>query len=568
MSTMIPPATDESMRATEYDARLIIYLRTLPDCGSVEDVLELTLDHALALTGGTSGVALASGNPLTLVATDRNDQELAVAARAVWLAAESQVEFMPGGAPQIMPGEAQGFFYFALHTAEALHGLLALRIEAEDWPRPQAVIESLEVMAQAAGSMLLLQLSLSRASQRLSELSLLYEVATAMSSTLDLPSLLTSIVQRTQAALRSEACTLMLLDENTQELVFEIPVGGAEKALRQLRVPLSQGICGWVARNARPAIVNDLSTDPRFDIHVDQNSGFSTRTALCVPLLMRGRVSGVIEVLNKEEGEAYTEHDLALLTALAGQAAVALDNAQLYTSLQVEHERFLAAEEQVRKELARDLHDGPAQQMAAICMEVEVLRKLLTVDASRIPGELDSLDALARKANRQVRTLQFQLRPVMLETRGLRAAIEYYVNQLRETERIQFTMQADGCKERLASNVEQAAFGIIQESLGNIRKHSSAQNVLIAMHPAPGKWVIRITDDGAGFDVATVLRSYETRGSLGLLNMRERAQSVGGNLDLASAPGQGTSVTLEIPTTGFLRTEDSMAAETPSGVGQ
>ncbi|HUS17179.1 MAG TPA: GAF domain-containing sensor histidine kinase [Chloroflexia bacterium] len=388
---------------------------------------------------------------------------------------------------------------------------------------------------------------LHQAETRLAELSMLYEVATALNSTLDLPELLTGIVERTQRALRSEACTLMLLDDASRELVFEIPTGEAGHALRQLRVPLSQGICGWVARNAAPAIVNDLRNDTRFDKEVDQRSGFVTRTALCVPLMVRGRVSGVLEVLNKQGDSLYTDGDLSLLTTLAGQAAVALDNAQLYTSLQLEHDRLLAAEEQVRRELARDLHDGPAQRLAAIVMEVEVLRKLLASDPSRLPAELDSLEALARKANREVRTLQFQLRPVMLETRGLRAAIEYYIHQLRETEQVDLRIDAVGCFGRLAPKVEQAAFGIVQEALGNIRKHSGAQHATVSLREEAGYWLVTIRDDGRGFDVAGVLRTYETRGSLGLLNMRERGQAVGGTVDLRSTPGIGTTVQLQIP---------------------
>jgi signal transduction histidine kinase len=315
-------------------------------------------------------------------------------------------------------------------------------------------------------------------------------------------------------------------------------------------VPVAQGVCGWVVRHGSPAIVNETRSDPRFDAHVDESSGFVTRNLMAVPLLARGRVTGVVEVLNTLDGQDYAAGDLALLTTLAGQAAVALDNAQLYSSLQTEHERLLAAEEQVRKELARDLHDGPAQRLAAICMQVEVLRKLITVDPDRLPAELDSLDALARKANREVRTLQFQLRPVMLETRGLRAAIEYYVNQLRETEPITLVVRASGCRDRLPAAIEQAAFGVVQEALGNIRKHAGARQATVRLTERRGHWVIAISDDGKGFDVAATLGSYETRGSLGLLNMRERGQAMGGSLEIRSAPGQGTTVTLVIPSAG------------------
>jgi signal transduction histidine kinase len=523
------------------------YFRALPACETPDAALRLTLAGALAMTGAASGAALAAVSPAKPLTAGTPDGDLAAQIQATWAAAAGDPAFFAPADPAPPESAPRAPRYVPLAAGGRLYGLLSLRgVPALD----PATADALDVMAAATGRALQMSINLD-------ELRGLYEVATALNSTLELPVLLKVIVKRTTAALRSEACTLMLLDERTQELVFEIPVGRAENALRQLRMPLSQGICGWVARNARPAIVNDPRADARFHTSVDQSSGFVTRNALAVPLILRGRVGGVVEVLNKLGNEPYSAHDVELLTTLAGQAAVALDNAQLYTSLQTEHERLLAAEEQVRKELARDLHDGPAQRLAAICMEVEILRKLLVKDPTRLPEELDALETLARKANREVRTMQFQLRPVMLETRGLRAAVEYYVNQLRETERIAFTVEAAGCEDRLPANIEQAAFGIVQEALGNIRKHSGANNATVRMLEEPGHWRITIVDDGHGFDVAAVLRSYETRGSLGLLNMRERAQAVGGQLDLASAAGQGTTVTLVIPSAGAQHTTSS-----------
>jgi signal transduction histidine kinase len=548
------PLFPEPRAALPGASYLVAYLRALPDCSTTGEVLQMTLDHVLALTGAAGGVGVAAETPPFVIAVGAQDDEILACARDTWVATLKQPECAPVlSAPDVAAG-ATGVFLVPLAASDRLYGLLALRVGA---PLASETLETIHIITRAAGQRLNLQLSLSRMSQRLAELSVLYEIATALGSTLDLQQLLTLIVERTQTALRSEACTLMLLDDATDELVFEIPTGEAGQTLRQFRIPLSEGICGWVARNASPAIVNDLASDPRFDSEVDQDSGFHTRNVLCVPLLVRGRVSGVIEVLNKQGSEIYTNHDLDLLLTLAGQAAVAIDNAQLYTSLEAEHARFLAAEDQVRKELARDLHDGPAQQMAAICMQVEILRKLLEVNPSRLPTELDALETLARKANRQVRTMQFQLRPVVLETRGLRAAMEYYVNQLRETDQIEYTLDVLGCTGRLPANLERAAFDIVQEALGNIRKHSGARHAGVRMRQQRREWVIKIVDDGRGFDVAGTLRTYETRGSLGLLNMRERAQTMGGHLDMDSTPGRGTTVTLAIPTGTYLPGEDS-----------
>jgi signal transduction histidine kinase len=262
---------------------------------------------------------------------------------------------------------------------------------------------------------------------------------------------------------------------------------------------------------------------------------------------VRGQVIGVLEVLNKQDDAPYTTNDLALLTTLAGQAAVALDNARLFRSLREEHERLLVAEEEVRKNLARDLHDGPAQDLAAISMGLEVTRRLLDLDLARARRELDGAETLARRATRQIRTLQFELRPLALETRGVRAALETYIQQLNQNRATQYTLEAEGCKGRLPTPVEQATFSIVQEALGNTRKHGQATQVAVQMREAADHWTIQVSDNGQGFDVNSVLKGYENRGSLGLLNMRERAATIGGALTIHSAPGQGTRVTLHIP---------------------
>jgi signal transduction histidine kinase len=535
---------------------LLGYLAQLPLCDDTTELLQSTLTQAMRLTGalaGLAGAAWATASERISEGAVRADLRAAVVRLlptptddgegtrslspdpAVWTEPPAGAE--EGATPVV---------YAALPAEGDLQGVLAL-VLPPDRPLTAAARDTLGLVITAAGGALATQRTLARTRQRLTELSLLYEVATAMGSTLELSVLLQSMMQVTQTALRSEACTLMLLDEDRRELIFEIPLGEKQDELHRFRIPLDQGLAGWVARTGRPAIVNDLRNDPRFLAEVDASSGFLTRAALCVPLLVRGQVIGVLEVLNKQDSAPYTTNDLALLTTLAGQAAVALDNARLFRSLREEHERLLAAEEEVRKNLARDLHDGPAQDLAAISMGLEVTRRLLELDLARARRELDGVESLARRATRQIRTLQFELRPLALETRGVRAALETYIQQLNQSRATQYTLEVDGCKGRLPTPVEQATFSIVQEALGNTRKHGQATRVDVRMHERADQWTIEVSDNGQGFDVNSVLKGYENRGSLGLLNMHERAATIGGQLTIHSAPGQGTHVTLQIP---------------------
>jgi signal transduction histidine kinase len=535
---------------------LLGYLAQLPLCDDTTELLQSTLTQAMRLTGATAGLAGAAGataDDLIGEGTVSEDLRAAVIQLLPTPTDDGEGTRSPSPDPALwtapLPGAAaivETVLYAALPAEGHLQGVLALVLPPGQ-PLTAAARDTLGLVITAAGGALATQRTLARTRQRLTELSLLYEVATAMGSTLELSVLLQSMMQVTQTALRSEACTLMLLDEDRRELIFEIPLGEKQDELRRFRIPLDQGLAGWVARSGRPAIVNDLRNDPRFLAEVDASSGFLTRAALCVPLLVRGQVIGVLEVLNKQDDAPYTTNDLALLTTLAGQAAVALDNARLFRSLREEHERLLVAEEEVRKNLARDLHDGPAQDLAAISMGLEVTRRLLDLDLARARRELDGAETLARRATRQIRTLQFELRPLALETRGVRAALETYIQQLNQNRATQYTLEAEGCKGRLPTPVEQATFSIVQEALGNTRKHGQATQVAVQMREAADHWTIQVSDNGQGFDVNSVLKGYENRGSLGLLNMRERAATIGGALTIHSAPGQGTRVTLHIP---------------------
>jgi GAF domain-containing protein len=158
----------------------------------------------------------------------------------------------------------------------------------------------------------------------------LVETSVQLNSMLNLPELLRAIVGSASELLQSETGSLMMLDKERNELAFEV-VSGEE--LKELRVPADQGIAGWVIQHGEPAIVDDVPNDPRFYDQIDRSSGFTTRSMLAVPLKLRDRTIGVIELMNKQGGPGFTERDQELATALAAQAAVAIENARLYRTL-------------------------------------------------------------------------------------------------------------------------------------------------------------------------------------------------------------------------------------------
>ncbi len=165
--------------------------------------------------------------------------------------------------------------------------------------------------------------------QHLTELKSLNEIGQAITSTLDLPTILTLITGHTIRLMNVAAASVALRDDPTGEVWFAAASGEGAEAVIGLRIALGQGLAGWVAEKGEAVIVPDVYSDTRFFPEVDKQSGFQTRSILCVPLQTKGRITGAIEVMNKKNG-VFDKDDLALLQALATQAATAIENARLY----------------------------------------------------------------------------------------------------------------------------------------------------------------------------------------------------------------------------------------------
>jgi GAF domain-containing protein len=160
----------------------------------------------------------------------------------------------------------------------------------------------------------------------------LLEISALLNSTLKLNELLGRIMAAATELLDAETSSLLLLDEEAGELIFEQATGEAGEAVLRERVPAGAGIAGWVVENGAPLIVDNPRDDPRFYGRIGEKTGFETRSILAVPMNTRDHTIGVIEAINKREG-TFDEDDLKLATALASQAAIAVENTRLYSRL-------------------------------------------------------------------------------------------------------------------------------------------------------------------------------------------------------------------------------------------
>ena len=424
---------------------------------------------------------------------------------------------------------------------------LVVREGEEEHPAPINAEEDMVVLVvRSLGGEADKLAMLQRAEQDLRELHLLYTIGQSITAHLELASLLEEIKRQVPEVMAAERCSIMLVDSQRRELVLHASDTNTGE-MREFRIALDRGIAGWVATNGIGQIVNDVEQDPRWFDGVSLATDFVTRSILCAPMKHGDRVVGVMQVLNKRSGEPFTEQDLRLLTTLSAQAAIAVENAQLVRSLKEERDKLLVKEAEVRAAIARDLHDGPTQSIAAIAMNIEFVKRLLRAMPERVPQELDVLSELVLKTSHDIRTLLFELRPLGLETQGLLMTVQQYVARFRDPNGMQLRLEAPPTIPRLPVEVEGAIFIIVQEAVNNARKHARTPDVTIYLYQEEDWLIASVRDRGRGFNLGAVEATYINRGSLGLLNMRERASLIGGECRIRSSEEQGTTVELRVP---------------------
>jgi len=168
----------------------------------------------------------------------------------------------------------------------------------------------------------------------------IFEATRAIASTLRLSELLETVTRLASEVVRAETGSLLLMDQATGELFFDVALGEKGGALQQVRLKSGEGIAGWVAENKKPAVVNDTSKDPRWAQKADITSQFKTKAVLAVPMMVKDKLVGVMEAINRADGSPFVETDVQILETFAAQAAIAIENARLFESVRQEKEKM------------------------------------------------------------------------------------------------------------------------------------------------------------------------------------------------------------------------------------
>jgi signal transduction histidine kinase len=273
------------------------------------------------------------------------------------------------------------------------------------------------------------------------------------------------------------------------------------------------------------------------------------RAAACLPLVVGLDAFGVM-VFADPRPELFTSDRLELLEAVARQATGGLQNAKLYQNLLQEKERITEIHEEARRKLARDLHDGPTQSISAIAMRVNFARRLIERDVKSAADELFKIEELARRTTKEIRQMLFTLRPLVLESQGLVSALEQLGAKVHETYNQEVLVEATpGVADDMEVGKQGVVFFIAEEAVNNARKHAQAPHIWIRLSREGELFRMDIDDDGVGFDLGAVESNYEARGSLGMVNLRERTELVSGVIRINSVAGKGTRISLTVPLT-------------------
>ncbi|MEN4011746.1 MAG: GAF domain-containing sensor histidine kinase [Bellilinea sp.] len=381
-------------------------------------------------------------------------------------------------------------------------------------------------------------------------LQVFYSMVETLSATLNYEIVLDSALNLSISALGEEnestrLVSAVLLFENSRLVIAE--ARGLSPADRRVLFTGEQGALAEALKSGQAQMVTNPAGDPELGRLLALQS---CRAALCLPL-RRGLDAYGAMLFAYPDPAFFTSERRDLLEMIGHQVVVSMQNARLFQEVEQEKDRILTAQEETRKKLARDLHDGPTQLVAGIAMRLQVASRLLRHRPAEVPEELKRIEELARRATQEIRHMLFTLRPLALESEGLVCALEQMSDKMKETFQQNVVLELDPqAVQALDLNRQSVVFYLVEEAVNNARKHAQASLIRVRLRPMPEEaamLLLEIADNGKGFDVAGVNHSYEKRGSLGMVNLRERAEMINAALRIQSAPGKGTRVQAIIP---------------------
>jgi signal transduction histidine kinase len=385
----------------------------------------------------------------------------------------------------------------------------------------------------------------------------LIEVSRAINAGLEWNDVLESVMSVTTRVMKVEASALMLLNEAGTELSFQVARGDKAAAVKTIRVKVGEGIAGWVAREWKPAVVNDVRSDPRFTGSTDNTTGFQTRAILCVPLQTRARQLGVIEVINRLDRRDFTEKDVVLCEAIAAQVAISLENARLHEE-RIKRER-LAAVGQTVAGLAHCIKNilnavaGGAYILDAGLNKQDAQQVAKGWDTVKRNNQFLSqlvLDMLSYSKEREPAYAEVDINDVC-------QSVLRMCGEVASRKNVNLTFEAAWAGGQVRVD-ETGIKRCLMNLLGNAVDACGEEDGRVRLSTAAGEdgfFVIRIEDNGCGISEEAKAKLFQvffsTKGSkgtgLGLPVTHKIITEHRGRIDVESAPGKGTAFVIALP---------------------
>ena len=390
------------------------------------------------------------------------------------------------------------------------------------------------------------------------ELALLRELIQAASSGPGVEPLAAAAARIITAATDSDVCFVHVLDDTERSLTLAGATPPFDSEVGKIRLPLGQGISGWVASHREPVVIlDDKESDPRY-LPFQSLRGRDFTSMVSVPMETDpGGLVGVLNVHTVAQRE-FGDRDVELLLVIGRLIAGAMHQARLHRQLVAReraHENFveqvIEAQELERRRLAGDIHDGISQRLVTLSYRLDAAAQAAKSidDRSALTEQLDRARELAELTLQEARAAISGLRPPVLDDLGLSGGLASLARSIPQVD-----VRTDLADVRLPDHIELALYRIAQECLQNVVKHARATEARLSFTVDSGDngdvARLEIVDDGVGFDTLEHPLGSDEMGGYGLLSMAERAEIVGGRLNIRSRPGSGTAVTATIPVPG------------------
>ena len=298
-----------------------------------------------------------------------------------------------------------------------------------------------------------------------------------------------------------------------------------------------------IANRVRQMEMN-IETCPREDIKEIYSAAHEAQMRL---FMMRGQLE---QLQNRQQSLEQQSQRILRVIESGGQIAPGDLSAGPSSTAPASHSdivRVIEAQENERQRLARQMHDGPAQSLTNLMLQAEICERLFDSDPAQARVELGNLKNSVNTTFQKTRDFILTLRPMMLDDLGLMPTLKQYVQDFEEKSNLSSNLTVMGRETRLPSHTEVTIFRMIQELLNNVQSHAHASNAQVVLDFQNGTVVATVEDDGSGFDVDEIQIAIQQRKGLGLHTIQERAEMLGGRVQIESRIGRGTKVRIEIP---------------------